>query len=690
MATYTTTYGTFRLWGINTITGNFWIGATMTGRTSGATGILVGAAFNLAGAITTCEFFQTSVGGFSGLEIVDLSAGGASVGTFTLTAAESSNQVVNVVWYTGEEITDSTSNVVTHALGATAVVTDSTGETAEAVDISETEITTDDGTLFTAGKIVRIDTEDMRITSIKGNTITVIRAYMNSTAATHTTATTINHVIVGCVDTTANTNEAVNATEPAIDVTDGTQFVVGDIIVMDAEEMRVTAIATNTLTCYRGYNYTTKATHSNGIDIYRNSVKVDDADDFELFDIIKIDDEYMYIYQIPDSTNNVLQVKRCWFGSTMATHTTATDIYIVDDDFFYNIYTNAAAGASMTSNRPYFDGIIIVGDSEEGSDPTIAHSKLENFKCKGAMIVTGSAAYPSYVQIGKGELGLEYTSCEGSHVLFEYEFLYYGGVAGTVYGNLHAYASNFHCTNTYDSTILQRCNFPTYLQSTGVYNRIVLNSFGFEWNGQNIIYWRDLICPLNNWNPASNNQEFERIINGNTDYAFYFIASGGASPTIVGASLTDITSEHSFAFIDTGWGTKTFRNCLVNLLGMSGFWSEVYYQSEYSLDIKIQTKDGTVLEGIRIRAWDDTQVYTDTPKVDETTDANGQIITQWMRTHWKKVGGGGGNFTYNPFTIWITGEGWESQKKVVSFEPTLVGYDWVIELEERDLKEETI
>ena len=63
---------------------------------------------------------------------------------------------------------------------------------------------------------------------------------------------------------TATTNEILDATETGVDVSDGTQFKVGHTILIESEQMFVSAITTNTLTVTRGVNGTTAATHATG------------------------------------------------------------------------------------------------------------------------------------------------------------------------------------------------------------------------------------------------------------------------------------------------------------------------------------------------------------------------------------------------------------------------------------------
>ena len=69
-------------------------------------------------------------------------------------------------------------------------------------------------------------------------------------------------------DSSANTDEAVDIIETAIDVTDASVFGYGDIIKIDNEKMLVTNISSNTLTVKRGFLGTTTATHNTATDVY--------------------------------------------------------------------------------------------------------------------------------------------------------------------------------------------------------------------------------------------------------------------------------------------------------------------------------------------------------------------------------------------------------------------------------------
>ena len=66
-------------------------------------------------------------------------------------------------------------------------------------------------------------------------------------------------------------NEALDTSETAVDVDAGTDFAIGQTLLVDAEQLYVTEISTNTLTVVRGANGTTAASHSNDapVAVYR-------------------------------------------------------------------------------------------------------------------------------------------------------------------------------------------------------------------------------------------------------------------------------------------------------------------------------------------------------------------------------------------------------------------------------------
>lgn len=63
---------------------------------------------------------------------------------------------------------------------------------------------------------------------------------------------------------TATLAEDLDTTEPAVDVSSGAAFRIGQVIEIDSERMEISAISTNTLTVSRAVNGTTAAAHTNG------------------------------------------------------------------------------------------------------------------------------------------------------------------------------------------------------------------------------------------------------------------------------------------------------------------------------------------------------------------------------------------------------------------------------------------
>ena len=71
------------------------------------------------------------------------------------------------------------------------VTVTSSATTSEALDTSETGVDVSSGAAFSPGQTILIDTEQMYISSIATNTLTVVRAANGTTAATHSTSAAI-------------------------------------------------------------------------------------------------------------------------------------------------------------------------------------------------------------------------------------------------------------------------------------------------------------------------------------------------------------------------------------------------------------------------------------------------------------------------------------------------------------------
>lgn len=71
---------------------------------------------------------------------------------------------------------------------------------AEAIDISETDIDVADGSLFKEGDVIKVDSELLYVSSVSVNTLTVVRAFAGSSAATHDSGATMNRTTIARVE----------------------------------------------------------------------------------------------------------------------------------------------------------------------------------------------------------------------------------------------------------------------------------------------------------------------------------------------------------------------------------------------------------------------------------------------------------------------------------------------------------
>ena len=85
---------------------------------------------------------------------------------------------------------------------ATANTTNATSLLAEALDTSETAIDVDDGSEFKLLNVIEVGTEQMKITAISSNTLTVTRGFNSTTAATHSDNAQVKKVLGGAASGT--------------------------------------------------------------------------------------------------------------------------------------------------------------------------------------------------------------------------------------------------------------------------------------------------------------------------------------------------------------------------------------------------------------------------------------------------------------------------------------------------------
>lgn len=120
------------------------------------------------------------------------------------------------------------------------------GVISEDLDASETGIDVSDASKLVINKAYKIDNEEIYITTINSNTLTVTRGYNSTTAATHSNGANLKNSLTNSI------------------------YKYDALIQIDFEVMRVINKDTsaNTITVVRGAKSTTAATHSNGLHIY--------------------------------------------------------------------------------------------------------------------------------------------------------------------------------------------------------------------------------------------------------------------------------------------------------------------------------------------------------------------------------------------------------------------------------------
>ena len=122
------------------------------------------------------------------------------------------------------------------------------GAISEDLDASETEIDVSDSSALVINRAYKIDNEEIYVTAINSNTLTVTRGYNSTTAATHSNGANLKNIVTNSI-----------YKYDALIQIEGS-----------SEIMRVTSkdSSANTITVVRGVESTTAATHSNGKTIY--------------------------------------------------------------------------------------------------------------------------------------------------------------------------------------------------------------------------------------------------------------------------------------------------------------------------------------------------------------------------------------------------------------------------------------
>mgnify|MGYP003133149108 CR=1 FL=1 len=278
---------------------------------------------------------------------------------------------------------NSTKGSYSYMINADTVTLEATA--GEAIDSSETTITVSDTSEMFAGMRIKIDSEEMSILDVAdATTIEVVRAANATTAATHSDGAAIleaapelhEYVLATSAKNTSkkeylqrissrtgliksflnhySTNidfpqrhttlaEALDNSETGVDVGDTSNLNVNDVILIDDEQMLITAISAPTLTVTRGYNSTTAVTHINGENVFT----VDDRFTESLQKYRK-----SMIYKL-DGRSKRSALKHVALAADTEPHTTTSS----DQLYGFDFYVAPNLSSTATSHKPdtYFN-----------------------------------------------------------------------------------------------------------------------------------------------------------------------------------------------------------------------------------------------------------------------------------------------------------------------------------------------
>ena len=278
---------------------------------------------------------------------------------------------------------NSTKGSYSYMINADTVTLEATA--GEAIDSSETTITVSDSSEMFAGMRIKIDSEEMSILDVTdATTIEVVRAANATTAATHSDGATIldsapelhEYVLATSAKNTSkkeylqrissrtgliksflnhySTNidfpqrhttlaEALDNSETGVDVGDTSNLNINDIILIDDEQMLITAISAPTLTVTRGYNSTSAVTHINGENVFT----VDDRFTESLQKYRK-----SMIYKL-DGRSKKSALKHVALAADTEPHTTTAS----DQLYGFDFYVAPNLSSTATSHKPdtYFN-----------------------------------------------------------------------------------------------------------------------------------------------------------------------------------------------------------------------------------------------------------------------------------------------------------------------------------------------
>ena len=359
---------------------------------------------------------------------------------------------------------------------------------------------------------------------------------------------------------------------------------------------------------------------SEAIDLTETTIDINDYSNISPLTYLKIDSEYMIVDKSVDSATDYMNVVRGALGSTIATHTTAADVYQIDDyDLFEQILDEDVAqgwGLSTTSNgRIELNCSIMLGRSDQTSASRLV-SKLENVDVTYDIYVVGNSSYGTELSIGVGQLNSDNTG------------MYINGSIIRC-NNFYNFANTQ--TRLYAAKVfIDGGDFMSFGALEAAYTSFedidCNNNMSFM-NTETCCLYK---CLINNQrvNAASTSLDWEDLyINYiSSKQSIYFISGVGNATFENIYHLNPTFDGGAYAF--AAGGSKYFNDCKLNT-SFGRFLANVSVYHRKYISVYVQKRDRTAIEGatVTVRYIDGTLVGTD------TTDSNGEaeVLTQFYQ-----------------------------------------------------------
>jgi len=353
-----------------------------------------------------------------------------------------------------------------------------------------------------------------------------------------------------------------------------------------------------------------------------------------------------------------LYVQRGLFGTTAASHSDNTSIYVLDTDLYAAICAEDASEGwglcDCSSGKLVISANIFLGRPDQTASSLLV-SSMENIVLSGALYRCGNETYPTISQHGLGwvESGTE-----------NYQGLFTMGSilnVGGIYHYLNCEANDFRTTvyiedgfsskfKTFGGGAMIGCDFSSgnIYDYIGFFNTAALKFYDNKINNQRMTF-------------GSIYLDMDAIeINYKVLQESVYFLSGGGDATIRNVSHKEPAYDNGkFAFASSG--TKTFIDCYLNS-HLAQFLANVVSSDKKTITVNCQKRDGTAVEGaqVAIRYLGGTTYSTD------TTDSNGQASIEMQFRYQANAS----DSETRPVEIFITKSGYKS----------LYFYTWGLEL----------